>query len=118
MNNKPSIYILFSRVTHFLPWPNTALLATCDFWRENITRKHNQLISDCRALLNTVKYIGCDKHSIQTRHNVIHWCYLSSSSFKYKKRMLLSTGATVAQYVGQTVKSSIQQPGALLKQLL
>ena len=32
--------------------------------------------------------------------------------------MLLSTGATVAQYVGQTVKYSIQQPGALLKQLL
>jgi len=55
MNNKPNISILFSLATHFLPWPNTALLATCDFQRENTTRKNDQLISDCRALLNIVK---------------------------------------------------------------
>ena len=53
---------------------NTVLLATCDFRRENMTRKHDQLVLAIRALLSIVMYAVCAMHSIQTRHIVIHLC--------------------------------------------
>jgi len=31
---------------------NTAILTTCDFWRENTTRKHDQRCSACRGLFD------------------------------------------------------------------
>jgi len=38
---------------------NTAMLTTCDVWRENTTRKHDQHCSSYRGLFNIVKYIVC-----------------------------------------------------------
>ena len=46
----------------------------CDFRPKNMTIKHDQLILACKALSNIVKYVVCNIHSIQTRHNVITLC--------------------------------------------
>jgi len=53
---------------------NMATLTTCEFWQENMTRKHDQRCSADRVLFNIVKYIVCIIYSIQIRNNIITWC--------------------------------------------
>jgi len=64
---------------------NTATLTTCDFWRENTTRKHDQQCSSYRGLFNIVKYIVCFIYSIQIRNNIITWCKSAHSIFQTRK---------------------------------
>jgi len=61
---------------------NTATLTTCDFWRENTTRKHDQRCSACRGLFDNVKYIVCIIYSKQIRNNIITWCKSAYSIFQ------------------------------------
>jgi len=69
MNNELNIYTLLAE--QLFPVMVEYGFA-CHVWF--LAGKHDQLISACRALLNIVKYVVCDIHSIQTRHNVIILC--------------------------------------------
>jgi len=64
---------------------NMATLTTCDFWRENTTRKHYQRCSADKGLFNIVKYIVRIIYSIHIRNNIITWCKSSHSIFQMKK---------------------------------
>jgi len=50
---------------------NMATLTTCEFWRENTTRKHDQRCSACRGLFNKVKYIVSIIYSIHIRNSIV-----------------------------------------------
>jgi len=68
---------------------NTAILTTCDVWRENTIRKHDQRCSACRGLFNIVKNIVCIIYSIHIRNSIITWCKSAYSIFQTRKTLLI-----------------------------
>ena len=99
---------------------NTATFTTCDFWRENITRIHDQRCSACRGMFNTMKFIVYIIYSIQIRNNNTTWCKSAHLIFQMKKdNTCCFLQVLVQRHLNASDKSSIvQQLDVSLKQFL
>ena len=101
---------------------NTATLTTCDFWRENTTRKHYQRCSACRGLFNKVKYIVSIIYSMHIRNNIITRCKSAHLIFQMKTPAYSAfykdyyNSSSMRQTNGRS--TIVQQPDAFLKQFL
>jgi len=73
-NNKPNLYILFSWATFSCHSRIRLCLPRVIFGGKHNQKTQSADFSRHRALLSIVKYVVCDIHSIQTRHNVILLC--------------------------------------------